>query len=88
MRKIKNKTGVYGWTVVPFEGFYEIVLCGECEELNEAQEIVEKTFDKVMSLKRYSGTLHYIGHEYDRWESAKEHMSSILELGGTRLEGL
>lgn len=88
MRKIKNKTGIYGWTLVPFEGFYRIVLCGERQELNEAQEIVEKTFDKVMTLKRYGGTLHYMGHEYDRWESAKDHISNILELGGTRRESL
>jgi hypothetical protein len=82
MRNIQKKTGIYGWTLVPHEGFFEIVLCANREQLDTAKKQMQKRWRHDVKMKRYGGKLHYIGHDNDRTKAAKKYISHIRRIAG------
>lgn len=84
MREVQEKTGIYGWTVVPHENFFEIVLCADRDQLAVAKKDIEKTFE-ASKVKKYGGELHYIGEE-NREQAAKTYIKNIMARAGGRAE--
>ncbi|MBC7353285.1 MAG: hypothetical protein H5U08_13060 [Thermogutta sp.] len=85
MREVQEKTGIYGWTVVPYEGFYEIVLCANQKQLKFTHDTIKEAFPDS-KVRRRGGVLYFIGHDSDRTEAAKVYISEILRIAGPDAE--
>lgn len=83
MREVQEKTGIYGWTVVPFDGFFEIVLCANQKQLKLAHDTIAAGFPDC-KVRRRGGELRYIGHDSDRQQAAQEYIRHIREIAGSR----
>jgi hypothetical protein len=82
MRQVQEKTGIYGWTVVPYEGFFEIVLCADKDQLDVAKKDIQENF-RGSKLKKYGGKLHYLGED-DRDQAAKTYIKNIVAIAGDK----
>ena len=72
--------------MVPYEGFFEIVLCANKRQLDTTQKTLNRTFRKAAKVKRCGGMLYSIGHDSDRTEAAKVYISEILRIAGPDAE--
>jgi len=81
MRQVQEKTGIYGWTVVPYEGFFEIVLCANQKQLKISNDIIAGSFPDC-KVRRRGGIFYYIGHDSDRSEAARIYISEIRRIAG------
>ena len=82
MRQVQEKTGIYGWTVVPYEGFFEIVLCADRDQLRLAKKHIREIF-VGSKVKKYGGKLHYLGED-DRDQAAKTYIKNIVAIAGDK----
>ncbi|MBC7077130.1 MAG: hypothetical protein H5T92_02300 [Synergistales bacterium] len=81
MEDIQKHTGIFGWTIVPHEKFFEVVLCSRKSDLDFAQHKLAQAFQ--VKVKRVGGTLHYIGGE-TREKAQQKYIERIKELVGRR----
>jgi len=74
MEQIQQKTGIYGWTIVPYDGFFEVVLCANTHQLKAAGNHLMNVLKA--RVKRKCGKLHYIGGD-TREDARKEYIKRI-----------
>ncbi len=83
MREAREKTGIYGWTVIPFEGkeFFDVVLCDARDKVNVVKKMIQERFSTRNSTKSFTGTLHLVGGD-SREEAREVYIRNVREKAG------